>query len=63
MLTLVWGAEPPADISEVSRAAAGVEERTGARGVAKNGISFPTAGVRKVDSFSEDPLGSKNRKS
>lgn len=26
------------------------------RGVAKNGISFPRAGVRKLDSFSEDLL-------
>lgn len=61
MLTLVWGVESPVDVSEVSRAAAGVEERTGARGVAKNGISFSNAGVRKVDS-SEDLLGSKNKK-
>lgn len=57
MLTLLWGAE-----SEASRAAAGVEERAGMRGVAKNGISFPRAGVRKLDSFSEDLLHPNNKR-
>lgn len=57
MLTLHWGAESADDTSEASRAAAGVEERAGTRGVAKNGISFPRAGVRKPDSLSGDLLG------
>lgn len=61
MLTLLWGAESADDMSEASRAAAGVEERAGIRGVAKNGISFPRAGVRKLDSLSED-LRSPNNK-
>lgn len=62
MLTLLWGAESADDTSEASRAAAGVEERAGMRGVAKNGISFPRAGVRKLDSFSEDLLHPNNKR-
>lgn len=62
MLTLLWGAESDDDTSEASRAAAGVEERAGTRGVAKNGISFPRAGVRKLDSLPEDLLGPENRR-
>lgn len=61
MLTLLWGAESADDASEASRAVAGVEERAGTRGVAKNGISFPRAGVRKLDSLSEDLLGPNNK--
>lgn len=53
MLTVLWGAESADDTSDSSRAAAGVEERAGTRGMAKNGISFLRAGVRKLDSFSE----------
>lgn len=62
MLTLLWGAESADDVSEASRAAAGVEERAGTRGVAKKGISFPRAGVRKLDSLSEDLLGPNKRR-
>lgn len=61
MLTLLLGAEPADDTSEANRAAAGVEERAGRRGVAKNGISFPSAGARKLDSLSEDLLGPNNK--
>lgn len=61
MLTLLWGAEPAVDMSEVSRVAAGVEDRAGTRGVARNGISFPKAGVRKLESLSEDLLGPNNK--
>lgn len=58
MLTPLWvEAESPADVSELSAAAAGVEERMGRRGVTKNGISFPRAGVRKVESLSADLSG------
>lgn len=56
MLMLLWGAESVDDMSDASRAAAGVEERAGTRGVARNGISLPRAGVRKLDSVSEDLL-------
>lgn len=35
--------------------------RTGTRDVARNGISFPSAEVREVDSLSEDLQGLKNR--
>lgn len=54
MLTPRW----EVDVPELSAAAAGVEDRMGSRGVARNGISFPRAGVRKVDSLSDDLQGS-----
>lgn len=54
MLTPLWEAGSPAGVP------AGVEERIGTRGVARNGISFPSAEVRKVDSLSEDLQGWKN---
>lgn len=62
MATPLWEAESPAGVPELSRVVAGVEERTGTRDVARNGISFPSAGVRKVDSLSEGLRGLKNRK-
>lgn len=50
MLMPLWEAESAAGVSELSPAAAGVEERMGTRDVVRNCISFPSAGVRKVDS-------------
>lgn len=51
MLTPLWEAGSPAGVP------AGVEERIGMRGVARNGVSSPSAEVRKVDSLSEDLQG------
>ena len=51
MLTPPWGVESPADAPRLSSAEAGVEER---RGLARNGISFPGVGERKVASLSDD---------
>ncbi len=62
MLTPLWEVDSPADVPELSAAAAGVEERMGRRGVVRNGISFPSAEVRKVDSLSDDLRGRNNRK-
>lgn len=56
MLTPLGEAESPADVPRLS-AAAGVEERMGTRDVARNGISFSRAGVRKVGPPSDDLSG------
>ena len=61
MLTPLEGAESPADFPALSTATAvGVEERMGRRDVVRNGISFSSAGLRKVDS--DDLQGLKNRR-
>lgn len=54
MLTPLWEAESPVDAAGLSTAVAGVEERMGRRDVARNGISFTNAGVRKLHSLSDD---------